>query len=162
MGVLLVTILVLFGQGYDDTGGASRTSIIIGALAFPCLIIIAVVWQRLKNAKENEKQIENLQKKVAELERVSVPKDLQTRYGLSLRDAQEIVRQFKSGMAQIEVLSRLGKPDETSSGPLSDGFDGIVSYYRWQVGPNSSPKKKLTIVFQKDSNNYVLNHWYFD
>lgn len=68
MNVLLATHLVFLAQGYDDTGAASRSSIIIGALAFPCLVIIAVVWQKLKNAKESEKHIEKLQKKVAELE----------------------------------------------------------------------------------------------
>jgi hypothetical protein len=62
MSVLMAANLALLAQGYDDTGAASRSSIIIGALAFPCLIIIAVVWQKLKNAKESDKHIEKLKK----------------------------------------------------------------------------------------------------
>jgi hypothetical protein len=68
---LLATHLVLLAQGYDSTGGASRFSIVIGALAFPCLIIIAVIWQKLKNAKQNDKHSEELQRKVAELEKTN-------------------------------------------------------------------------------------------
>jgi hypothetical protein len=47
---------------------ASRSSILIGILAIPCLFIIAEVWQKLKNAKGSEKHIEKLQNTIAELE----------------------------------------------------------------------------------------------
>jgi CheY-like chemotaxis protein len=62
----LATHLVLLAQ--DDTGAATRWSIVLGALAFPCLVIIAVIWHRLKDAKESEKHIEKLQERVVELE----------------------------------------------------------------------------------------------
>jgi CheY-like chemotaxis protein len=69
MSILLGANLALLAQGYDDTGAASRSSIIIGILAFPCLVVIAVIWQKLKNAKESDKHIERLEKKITELEK---------------------------------------------------------------------------------------------
>ncbi|HEV2318857.1 MAG TPA: hypothetical protein VGV18_03860 [Verrucomicrobiae bacterium] len=164
MFALLFANQFILGQGYDDTGGADRTSIIIGALALPCLIIIAVVWQKLKNAKENEKHIEKLQKKVSELERTSPPKHVQTRYGLSLGDAQVKVSQLKPRMTQYVVRSLLGKPDEIFSGPFSTGpadrWDGAVWSYRWKT--DTQPQKELTIVFEQDSDGCFLNNWYFE
>lgn len=71
MSILLGAYLALLAQGYDDTGAASRSSIIIGILAFPCLVIIAVIWQKVKNAKESDKQIERLEKKITELEKTN-------------------------------------------------------------------------------------------
>ena len=107
---LLATHLVLLAQGYDGTGAASRSSILIGILAFPCLIIIAVVWQKLKNAKESKKHIEKLQGKVAELERANTSK----------QQVSQTANQFqsKSGLTKEqqayidEVFARAGKPSE--------------------------------------------------
>jgi len=68
MNISLAANLVLLAQGYDDTGAASRSSILIGILALPCLIIIAAVWQKLKNAKESDGHIERLNRKIEQLE----------------------------------------------------------------------------------------------
>jgi hypothetical protein len=130
MCVLLATNLELLAQGYDDTGAASRLSIVIGALAFPCLVIIAVVWHKLKDAKENEKHIEKLQKKVAELEKTNAPKQSVTtpplQKGVKYRDYSNLSSKVtksedtkpqsnlgltKEQQAYIdEVFARAGKP----------------------------------------------------
>ena len=71
MNVLLTTHVAFLAQGYDSTGGASRGAILIGILAFPCLVIYAIIRGKLKDAKDSEKQIAELQQKVAELEEKS-------------------------------------------------------------------------------------------
>jgi CheY-like chemotaxis protein len=91
MGIILAANLALLAQGYDDTGAADRVSILIGILAFPCLIIIAVVWQKLKNAKETEKQNEKLQNKIAELEKSPKSKKLSST-SARLHDAERPIR----------------------------------------------------------------------
>jgi hypothetical protein len=68
MSIMLAANLIFFGQGYDDAGAASRFSIIIGALALPCLIAIAIVLQKLKDAKRSEEEVAKLNQKVAKLE----------------------------------------------------------------------------------------------
>jgi len=69
MKTFLCDNLALLAQAYDDVGGADRLSIVFGALAFPVLIVIAIVVHRLKCAKANENQIEILHGRIAELER---------------------------------------------------------------------------------------------
>jgi hypothetical protein len=69
MNTFLCNKLALLAQAYDEVEGSDRFSIVFGALAFPALIIIALVIHRLKCAKANENQIEILQGRIAELER---------------------------------------------------------------------------------------------
>lgn len=66
MSILVATHLVLLAQ--DDTGYAPRWAILLGTLAFPCLVFIYIVWCKLKDAKENEKLVENQQKMIGKLE----------------------------------------------------------------------------------------------
>ncbi|MEI6197915.1 MAG: response regulator, partial [Verrucomicrobiota bacterium] len=69
MNTILATSLGFLAQ--EDAGSSSRTSIIIGILAFPCLVIISVIWHKLKAAKESDKHIEKLQKQVSELKKAT-------------------------------------------------------------------------------------------
>jgi hypothetical protein len=132
---------VLLAQGYDDTGAASRTSIIIGILAFPSLVIIAIVWQKLKDAKENEKHIEHLQNKVSELERaktskpnVNVPPTLQNKKPQS---ASGLTKEQQ--VCIDEVFARAGKP----SAALQREIDEIRAV---------KTEDELTKLFLRDSN----------
>lgn len=60
---------LIMAQAYDETGAADRWSIVLGFLAIPCAIIIWQIWERLKDARQNERHIETLQNKVTELEK---------------------------------------------------------------------------------------------
>jgi FixJ family two-component response regulator len=62
---------IIYNQGIlaqADDGSASRLSILIGALAFPCAAIIAVIWYKIKDAKKSEQHIEKLYQKISEME----------------------------------------------------------------------------------------------
>jgi len=87
--------------------------------------------------------------------------DLQTRNGLSLRDAQDKALKLAPGMTQDEVISLLCKPDETSAGTYGTQTDkpwnGITWYYRW--GTNLLNRKVLNILFEKSSDAWVVNSW---
>jgi hypothetical protein len=62
MLINLASNVAFLAQGYDDTGAASRTSIIIGILAFPALVICLVIREKLRDAKNSEQRVESLQK----------------------------------------------------------------------------------------------------
>jgi len=67
MSLLVATNLVFLAQ--DDTGSWNPFVFFISILAFPCLVICHIIRVKLRNAKDSEKQIEELQKKVSELEK---------------------------------------------------------------------------------------------
>jgi hypothetical protein len=91
------------------------------------------------------------------------------RYGLSLRDAQDKSLKLQPGMTQDEVVLLLCKPDETSAGTFGTQtpkpWNGVVWMYHWGLGlwslrgPN--PHDKLTIVFEKGLDTWVVNSWYW-
>jgi outer membrane protein assembly factor BamE (lipoprotein component of BamABCDE complex) len=87
--------------------------------------------------------------------------DLQTRYGLSLHDAQDKALKLEPGMTQDDVILLLGKPDETSAGTYGTQtvkpWNGITWYYRW--GTNLLNSKVLNISFEKSSDAWVVNSW---
>jgi outer membrane protein assembly factor BamE (lipoprotein component of BamABCDE complex) len=91
-------------------------------------------------------------------------KDLQSHFGLSLRDAQDKALKLLPGMTQDEVILLLGKPDETSAGTYGQQtqkpWNGIAWFYRWGT-LDSDPLnyKQLTIIFEKGSNAWVINSW---
>lgn len=105
--------------------------------------------------------------------------DLQTRDGLSLRDAQDKALKLEPGLAQDEVLLLLGKPDETSAetygAQTPKPWNGMAWYYRWgnqpsfrsgglSDNPDNVPAvnnhKILTIIFNQDSGAvWVVNSW---
>jgi hypothetical protein len=68
----IITYPALLAQYEDDY--PSRLCIIIGILAFPCLVIFAIVRQKLKDADESDKHIEKLQRRVTELEQATPTK----------------------------------------------------------------------------------------
>ena len=101
----------LLAQAYDDTGGASRWAIIIGALAFPCLVIIAVVRQKFKHAEENDRHIERLNQKIEELEGENSKKP-----SIGVSSSSQNLKISSAGLTKAqqahidEVLARAGKP----------------------------------------------------
>jgi outer membrane protein assembly factor BamE (lipoprotein component of BamABCDE complex) len=97
--------------------------------------------------------------------------DLQTRNGLSLRDAQDKALKLAPGMTQDEVISLLGKPDETSADTYGTQtarpWNGITWYYRWDSEPSDANilsmsqrhHKNLSIIFEKGLGAWVVNSW---
>ena len=102
--------------------------------------------------------------------------DLQTRNGLSLRDAQDKALKLEPGMTKEEIISLLGKPDETSAGTYgtqtAHPWNGITWYYRWGSFQDSHTNsamealfqshsdKILSIILQRDSDAFwVVNSW---
>jgi hypothetical protein len=90
-------------------------------------------------------------------------------YGLSLKDAQDKAIKLEPGMSQAEVVLLLCKPDETSArtfgSDTSKPWNGVVWDYLWGPGiywanrPN--PHDALTIVFEKDVNDWIVNSWFW-
>jgi hypothetical protein len=66
---VLSSQIAMLAQGYDDVGGASRSSILFGILFTVGIFAFIIIKQKLKEAKSTEKENEWLQKKVRDLER---------------------------------------------------------------------------------------------
>ena len=89
------------------------------------------------------------------------------RFGISLRDAQAKSLNLEPGMAQNDVASLLCKPDETSvetfGAKTPRPWNGFEWIYYW--GPRvwrldgKNPHNTLTVIFEKKSNNWVVNTW---
>jgi outer membrane protein assembly factor BamE (lipoprotein component of BamABCDE complex) len=94
--------------------------------------------------------------------------DLQDHYGLSLRDAKDKALKLAPGMTQDEVISLLGKPDETSAGTYGtqtqNPWNGITWLYRWgnmNTLGDLYKLKVLSITFEKGSNAWIINNWHW-
>jgi outer membrane protein assembly factor BamE (lipoprotein component of BamABCDE complex) len=90
--------------------------------------------------------------------------ELQTHFGLSLRDAQDKALKLEPGITQDEVILLLGKPDVTSAGTYGTQtqkpWNGITWYYRWgTLDSDPSNYKQLSIIFEKGLNTWVINSW---
>jgi hypothetical protein len=120
MNILLANNLVMLAQGYDDTGAASRWSIVIGALAFPCLAVIAVVWQKLKDAKENDKHIEELQRRVVELEQEQVKQGQEQEWEDMVKESEQATS------AKLPVVKFLASVKTTRPLPSSVASPKVV------------------------------------
>lgn len=130
----------LLAQAYDDTGGASRWAIVIGALAFPCLVVIAVVRQKLKHAKENDRHIERLNRKIEELE-----SDNSKKPPIGVSPSSQNLKIPSSGLTKAqkayidEVIARAGKP----SIKLQREIDQIIA---------AKTQDELSEIFLRGSN----------
>jgi outer membrane protein assembly factor BamE (lipoprotein component of BamABCDE complex) len=90
--------------------------------------------------------------------------DSQTRNGLTLRDAQDKGVKLQPGLTQDELLLFFGKPDETSAGTYGTNtpkpWNGIMWFYRWgKIDSFPLNFKQLSITFENDSGQWVINSW---
>jgi CheY-like chemotaxis protein len=74
MSILLAAKFAFLAQSYDETGAADRGSILFGILAVFGFFAFAVIWEKLRNAKANEKYIDTLHRTIVELEKKDTTK----------------------------------------------------------------------------------------
>jgi hypothetical protein len=91
-----------------------------------------------------------------------------TRYGLTLLDAEEKAFKLAQGMTQDDVLSLLGKPDETGTEkfkPSTGGeWDLLMYYYRWPMVYSiwdKNPQRQIEVAFkQREDGIWILRRWF--
>jgi hypothetical protein len=165
----MVTKLIILAQGYyqENTGDyAPGWAVLIGVLFFPALVVCATIYWKLKAARENQKAtVEKLERRIVDLEQKQ-NEDIQTRNGLILRSAREKSIQLdRLGTTQDDVISLLGKPDETSSGTYGTAtktpWPGKEWGYTWIKPDGDCHSLQILFSFDEKENAWVVNNWYW-